>query len=186
MPGIFDDARFRMLLLSYPAKAIELLYQHYSASLLLLAKSLTRDDIASEDIVQETFSYVWENRKRLSSEHQRSIEHYLVRAVKFKSITHYQRERKLNQKKIDYFNGRPVDSSQGSIEESIIRAEVIEEIRQVINTFPRREKECLLMKIQQNMSPAEIAEKLKVTVKAVERSLTSANKRLKKHWLEKK
>src|SRR6476469_2181832 len=105
MPGVFDNERFRKLLLTVPVKAIELLYDHYSESLFRLARNLTKDEVASRDIVQETFTLIWEKRNQLANYHERSIEHYLVRVVKYKSITVFKQSQKETREKKEFANG---------------------------------------------------------------------------------
>jgi len=183
MPGLIENKRFRKLLLAFPAKAIEFLYDRYYCGLVRIARGLTHDQKASEDIVQETLIHVWENHKKLGQYHEQSIEHYLVRVVKNKATSRYKHTLQLNEKKTDFINGyHAINSADLSIEDRIIRIEMSQEVRQIINNFPRRERECLLMKLNEEMTTDQIAERLNVSRKAVERSITSANKRLKKHW----
>ena len=184
MFGFFDNEKFRKLLTAYPVKALELLYEQFYRSLFNIARSLTQDIFAAEDILQETFMHVWENRKILGRHDGRSIENYLVRVVKYKSITHYKQVRQQDQRKALFINGHNHHLNELSAEDKIIKAEVVEEIRTLISSFPRAERECLLLKIEGELTNPEIAEKLKVTIKAVERSLTSAQKRLRMKWLE--
>ena len=73
MSGRIDNERFRKLLLSLPGKALEILYDQYFLDLFRMAKFLTHDDNVAEDIVQETFVHVWENRKKLGRHHEKSI-----------------------------------------------------------------------------------------------------------------
>ncbi len=182
MAGIIENERFRKLLLSLPAKAIEILYEHYYRSLLRIARNLTHDAKLSEDIVQETFVHVWQNHKILGQYHQRSIQHYLVRVVRNKAITQYNRTKHLNEQKSEFLNGSHAQFNDPSIEALLIKNETSAKLRQVISTFPRRERECLLMKLDHELTTEQIATTLNVSKKAVERSLTSANKRLKKRW----
>lgn len=184
MSGFFDNEKFRKLLIAYPVKALDLLYEQFYGSLFIIARSLTQDTFAADDILQETFLHVWENRKTLGRHDDRSIENYLVRVVKYKSITHYKQVKQEDQRKALYVNGYNHHLNEVSAEDKIIRAEVIQEIRTLISSFPRAERECLLHKIEGELSNPEIAEKLNVTVKAVERSLTSGQKRLQTKWLE--
>jgi RNA polymerase sigma-70 factor (ECF subfamily) len=186
MSGAFDEERFRNLLLSLPSKAIAILYGLYYHSLIRIAKSLTHDQRASEDIVQETFVHVWESYKQLGQHHDRSIEHYLVRVVKNKAISYYKRNIDLNEQRLRFLNGHSFSANEHPAEAKMIRLEISGEIRQAIVRFPKRERECLLMKMDEEMTTAQMAERLNVSKKAVERSLTSAGKRLRRYWLSRK
>ena len=186
MPGSINNERFRKLLLSSPGTAIEILYHGYYRSLLSIARYLTRDEDVSEDIVQEAFIHIWQNHKQLGQFHTRSIQHYLVKVVKYKAITHYKEAVQTSKRKKLLLNGQVHNPTEPSIETSIIALETRKEIRQLISTFPQKEKECLLMKLDEELSVDQIAARLKVSDKAVERSLTSANKRLRKYWINRK
>ncbi len=183
MPAVIDNERFRKLLRSYPVRAVELLYDLYAKSLCSIARSLTHDQDASEDIVQDAFLHVWTNREELSEHHERSIEYYLVRVVRNKSISYYKKKKQQN---IEYERllSSQHNSNESPLETDIIHTELIRQIRDVIASFPRTERECLLLKIDKAMTPDQIAQHQNVTKKAVERSLTSAHKRLRK-WFNK-
>jgi RNA polymerase sigma factor (sigma-70 family) len=183
MSGILDNERFRKLLFSYPGKAIEFLYQFYYHRLLNISNRLTQNKKVSEDIVQEAFVLVWEKHKELGQHHEKSIEHYLVRVVKNMSITYYKKNYRLQESQIKYMNGNRFVSIEHSVEINVIEAEIYHELRNTIASFPKRERECLFMKIDDEMNNDQIAASLKVSVKAVERSLTSARKRLRMYWL---
>lgn len=181
MPGPVNNNEIRKLLLSYPKRAIRILWDQYYNSLVKIAFNLTHDTDASKDIVQETFSYVWQNSRELGNYHERSIQHYLVRIVRNKSITHYKENLKISKRKIRFLNGHSFDLSEQPIESRIIQIEVTQEILDIITKFPKRERECLMMKIEEELGNEEISSRLGVGIKAVERSLTSAKKRLRKH-----
>jgi RNA polymerase sigma factor (sigma-70 family) len=185
MPGSIDNERFRKLLLSSPGTAIEILYNEYYRSLLNIAKYLTQDKDVSEDIVQETFIHVWQNHKQLGQFHTRSIQHYLVKVVKYKAITRYKEAVQTGKRKKIFLNGQVYNPAQPSVETSLIELEIRKEIRQFISTFPQKEKECLLMKLDEELTVDQIAARQNVSDKAVERSLASANKRLRKYWIDK-
>jgi RNA polymerase sigma factor (sigma-70 family) len=100
--------------------------------------------------------------------------------VRNKSITFYNENVQLSRKKIRFVNGHTYDLTQDSIESKIIQIEVTQEILGIIARFPKRERECLMMKIEDELDNDEISVRLGVGVKAVERSLTSAKKRLRR------
>ena len=169
------------MLRSQPEKALELLYQTYLRSLLKIANKFTRDDEASRDIVQDTFLLIWSKRKELSHYHEKSIEHYLVRVVRNLAISYFKRKRYLD---IDDFQFIRAYDKSNSYQDWPIEYEVISEIRALILTFPMRERQCLIMKIDNEMSLDQIAEKLQISRKMVEKSQTNGLKRLRK-WAKK-
>jgi RNA polymerase sigma-70 factor (ECF subfamily) len=181
MSPVIDNERFRKLLQSYPIRAIAQLYDFYHKSLESISLGLTRDLDASKDIVQEVFYSVWKNSDQLSNFHERSIEHYLVKAVRFKSITYYKKENQLNIEKLEFLNRAPLEPAQLPYEHKIIEAEIIAEIREVIGTFPKRTRQCFLMRVDREMTINQIAEELGISRKAVEKNLTSARKRVKSY-----
>ncbi|HLT79616.1 MAG TPA: sigma-70 family RNA polymerase sigma factor [Cyclobacteriaceae bacterium] len=176
MPGFIDNERFRRLLGVLPEKAIKILYEEYCHALITFAESLVHDRRAAEDIVQEAFIHIWEQHEKLSRPDHRSIEHYLIRVVKNKSISYHNKHMQLRLKAVEV-NHR---LSERSIEARWIDLETSKEIRNIILTFPLRERQCLMMKLDEEVTTQQIADRLKVTRKAVERSLTSAYKRLRK------
>jgi RNA polymerase sigma-70 factor (ECF subfamily) len=181
MSDTLDNERFRKLLLSLPEKAMKLLYDLYYHRLVRIAFELTGDDTVAEDIAQETFVAVWKNARKLAKYHPESIQHYLVKIVRNKSVDHFRENFALSSTRENFFNNH-VAASERSAESQIIRIEINRQIRQLIESFPQREKECLLFRLDEDLSPAQIADRLSISVKSVERALTSGKKRFKQRW----
>ncbi len=178
MKDPLDNREIRRLLRSVPGEAIKILWLQYHQGLLKIAFRLTHDEDAAKDVVQEAFSHVWANASKLDEHHQCSIEHYLVRIVRNKSMTYYKNQILLSKKKIKWAGG--LNRSEDSVESHIIEVELTREIRDVIGRFPARERECLALKLDEELTNPQISARLGVGIKAVERSLTSARKRLRK------
>jgi RNA polymerase sigma-70 factor (ECF subfamily) len=176
----FDDKRLRKLLRSYPGKAITLMYEAYYHKLKSFACTLTTDEATAEDVVQETFLDLWENAHRLDELHQCSLQSYIVKMVRNKAVTAYRKAVETMIKRDTFLNGQTTKDL--SVEAKIIRAETNQLVRNLIAGFPRRERECLMMKMDDGLSPIQTAEALDISLKAVERALTSAKKRLRKQW----
>lgn len=181
MSGSIDNTRFRKLLLAVPAKAIKLLYDRFYEGLVNFALTLVHDRKAAEDIVQETFIHIWEQRRKLGQPDERSIEHYLVRVVRNKAVSRYKDDLKRSQAIAKH--GHNLER-QLSVEQDMISMETTTQIRKLILTFPRRETQCLLLRIDESLTIRQIAARLNVSRKAVERSLTSANKRIRKYFMD--
>jgi RNA polymerase sigma factor (sigma-70 family) len=182
MHDSIDSPRFRTLLRLFPHKAIQTLYKSYYHTLLGISLGLTQRLHVAEDIVQDTFIHVLENSHRIHDHHEKSIQHYLVRIVRNKSITVNKAIRTLRHQQTAYLNGHPVKASQKSPEILTIERETADLIRQIIETFPPREKQCLTLHWEQDLTTKQIAKHLDISRKAVQRSITSAKKRLKHYW----
>jgi RNA polymerase sigma factor (sigma-70 family) len=178
MPTVIDNEGFRNLLRSYPGDAVELLYEVLGKSLLRYAFLLTRDQEAANDVVQDTFLYIHANSKTLSEHHELPFERYVIRIVRFKSISFLRRVRHLDIDELIFPEDRTGLPPENPVETTIIRRELWQELRTIIASFPRAERECLLLRIDQEMSLDDIAAKLNVTRKAVERSIYSGKNRL--------
>jgi RNA polymerase sigma factor (sigma-70 family) len=179
MPAL-DNESFRRLLLIDPREAIKNLHINYYDSLLRLSTRYTKDSDASQDILQETFKQIWERREFLSNAHETHIEFYLVRVVKVKSMRYYRDSLKERQDRETYLQQVRGTIARSNVEDVLLRRESHTRLRDIIKTFPRREKECLLLTIDEELSPEEIAQRLNVNRKAVYRSLESGYKRLRK------
>jgi len=171
-----DNERFRNMLQANPAAAVTYLYDMYYESLFRYACLITKDQECAKDIVQEAILHVWSNRKHLTS-HPKSIEHYLMRIVRNKSLSYFRKAPHLDISTIRH-TAQPGDHANAEV--TIIETEILQQIRKVISTFPTKEQEYLLLKIDNGMSLDEIASIKNVTRKAVEGRITSALKRLRK------
>jgi RNA polymerase sigma factor (sigma-70 family) len=182
MPDLIDNEHLRNLLRTVPGVAIKILFDMYSSGLRAIARKLTQDDSVADDVVQEAFVYLWKNAHRLSELHDKSIQHYLVRIVRNRAVTQYKNSVRDAARKSDFFLEHKGQSKEDPFEAYLILNEHSQELRQLINSFPDRERECLLLKLDAQMTNDQIAKELEITQKAVERSITSAYKRLRKHF----
>lgn len=178
MSALSRSERLKNLLFSWPDKAVELFYEWYFDRLVSVSLKYTCDEKASEDIVQETFFNVWQKHKELAQNEKLSVYRYLYGIVRHKSIDAYWRNIEVGELQAAYLED--TDTTSLSAELRIIVGEKREHLRGIIATFPRMEKECLLMQLD-GIPVAEIARHFGVTVKAIERSLTCAKKRLRQY-----
>jgi RNA polymerase sigma-70 factor (ECF subfamily) len=175
-----DNDHFLKLLRAWPDKAIQLLHYYYYDSLVRLSHSKTHDEKASEDIVHEALIEVWKNHRRIGQNPELLIVPYLLTIVKNKSAAFYNKSMKLRERQLAHCNHELI-SDTPSRENELITAEKQNAIIRILSTFPLREKECLTLKFYQDMSNEDVAQRLKITTKAVERSVTRAYKRFRKY-----
>ncbi|NOT73435.1 MAG: sigma-70 family RNA polymerase sigma factor [Cyclobacteriaceae bacterium] len=177
MFGGIDDDHIRKLLYAYPSRAINLLYNKYYHNLIKLSFRLTDDAAASEDIVQEVFAMVSEKHRELSHPHSVPIRGFLIKVVKYKSIDFFRQSERIKHKLAE-IQHRLKDDVEFPVESHIINREQTAALWALVMSFPKRERECLRLRYEEDLSLDETAERLGISRKSVERSLTSARKRL--------
>lgn len=157
-----------------------LLFKTHYRSLVAFSAAITDDQDAARDIVQDAFAHLWERHRDLSQPHDQPVEHYLLRVVKFKSITYYKRHLRIQDLRRKYAEEQQ-ELASCNPEIVAMKREVRMEVRELVSRCSQREQECLELKIDGDLTNAEIAEQLGITVKAVERAITSAYKRIRRN-----
>jgi len=178
MAGFADSNKFKDLIIKWPDRAIDYLYEHYYCSLVHIAERKTHDRKASEDIVQEAFIEVWQKAEWLIRQKSLLIGPYLIGIVKNKAITFYHQTSRLDEK--SFYLLDDLFSTIVSKESEIIQSDKYKILRAIVATLPARERECLEMRFFQEMSIEAIALRLGISIKAVEKNITSGLKRLRK------
>lgn len=179
MAGFADSEKFKDLLLTWPDRAIDYLYEHYYSALVHIAERKTHDRKASEDIVQEAFVEVWQKSRSLGRRRGFLIGPYLISVVKHKSITFYYQTAKRDEIPVSDLLQHLL-STKSSKESDIIQADNNQALRDIVSTLPAREQECIRMRFFQEMSVEAIGVRLGITRKAVEKNITRGLKRLRK------
>ncbi len=135
----------------------------------------------AEDIVQDLFRSLWENRGRV---HITSYRNYLFRAVKNKSLN-YLRNSHSKIRYSDIYEYEALETSNRT-QEIIDGNELQQIIAEAIQNLPPRCSHIFYLKRFEELSYTEIAEKLSISVKTVEKQMTIAIRKisgfLKTHW----
>lgn len=177
MSTSINDEHFRNTLYSWPEMGLILLYENFYWRLLRIADIYTRDRQSSEDVVQEVFLDIWRRHKQVGAKRGEPLERYLVKAVQYSSIVHYKKRVKSQKREKEYYYSNFSAVDDDALERRPINDQGL--MKLIAETFPSRERECLLLRMD-GVPIEDIARKLGVTKKAVERSLTSARKRFKR------
>jgi RNA polymerase sigma factor, sigma-70 family/RNA polymerase sigma-70 factor, Bacteroides expansion family 1 len=159
----------------------ESLFRSSYVSLVHCAKSIIKDHDSAEEIVQDLFFRLWQNREKINIES--SLNGYLFRAVHNKCL-HY-----INHLKIVGQHAQETAAGQTSKSEDpvdIIRyKELQEKINLILERLPDRCSLIFCMSRFDGLKYNEIAEKLSVSVKTVEANMGRALKEFRKALIEK-
>ncbi len=157
-------------------KALEDLFRYSFPRLFDFAHKITGNNAVAEDIIQDTYIKLWENRNSLTAG---NIEALLFKMVRNQCINHVKYLKVVSEKKVKF-------QSLAKFEEMyridfirdepyiLIEKELKEEIEKVINSLPDRCKEVFKLSRLEGLKNREIAEKLQINIKNVERHISRA------------
>lgn len=156
-------------------KAYEELFFKYHGRLVLFALKFTGDLQAAKDIVQDTFLGLWEKGDNINL----SPKAYLFQSIKNNSLN-YKRHLKIGTSVKDELAFKISAAEKMAYFDfndpyySLLELEMEQKIEEVVNSLP---KKCLLvynLSRKEHLKNKEIAEKLGVSVKAVEKHISKA------------
>jgi RNA polymerase sigma-70 factor (ECF subfamily) len=163
-------------------KAFELLYKNFHPRMFAYAKRFVTDNEAIKDILQELFSDFWNKKEEINIEssvsaflfkmlHNRCIDYLRSQMIKnnFASLSSL----RLSELKYRYF-----DFEEDPFP-TIFMAEINEIVGKVIDNLPSQTKEIFRMSRNQGMKSGEIAEKLNLSIRTVEKHIYQTLKILK-------
>ncbi len=166
--------------------AFKLLFSIYFARLNDFAKNVVRDGMISQDIVQEVFVKVWETREEIENI---NLEAFLFRLVRNRCIDYVKHLKVVNNRmqkiqiiskyeelyRIDFIGNEPY---------VLIEEELKIKIEKTILSLPDRCREVFILSRMDGLKSREIAEKLEINVKNVERHLSRALQSFRKNFSE--
>lgn len=167
-------------------KALEALFAIYFPRLNDFAGKVVKDDVISQDIVQEVFVKIWEKRSEIEPI---NLEAFLFRLVRnrcidyikhLKVITHRMQKIQINSKyeelyRIDFVGDEPY---------VLIEQELKQKIEKTINNLPDRCREVFILSRINGLKNKEIAEQLNINIKNVERHLSRALQAFRENFTE--
>jgi RNA polymerase sigma-70 factor (ECF subfamily) len=123
----------------------------------------------AEDIVQNVFLKLWENREKLNPKF--SIKGFLYRSIYNEFIDQYRKNVKLTIVEELYTNKLKIIATE---EVSNQTTKLFDLVKKEIKNLPPKCKQMFLLSKKEGLTNLEIAEYLNVTTKAVERQMTIA------------
>ena len=162
-------------------QAFRVIYERYWQKLYMLCFYYATGREEAEDIVAEIFLSLWNNRDGIVIDH---LEHYLVKAAKYKSLKSIDHQQRRNRKIYSLTrrgDGYYVEeNSPGSTLET---KELSGQIRKSLEALPPKTQRIFLLNRENGLTYEEIAGQEGVSVKTVEYHVSKALKTLGKFLL---
>jgi RNA polymerase sigma-70 factor (ECF subfamily) len=141
----------------------------YHHKLCVYANSLVKNIYSAEDIVQNVFIKVWEQRTRLKTDH--SLKSFLYKLAYNEFIDLYRKNQSLFSLEKSYheaLNGIVQEEDSESFQR------ILNAVNKEIQNLPPKCKEVFILSKKEGLTNIEIAEHLDVSIKTVEAQITKA------------
>lgn len=158
--------------------AFKEIFDHYFPGLLSFAHSIVKDNYQAEEIVGDVFYKVWLNKTALPSIN--NFTKYLYTATKNTSLNYLASKSNTVRKNSILVEdlGNEFDSHYYSFNDTLVNRENLTAINNAINTLPPKCKLIFRLIKDEELKYAEVAQLLNISVKAVERQMTIALKKI--------
>ena len=146
--------------------------------MLSFAHSIVKDNYKAEELVGDVFSKVWLNKTALPSIN--NFTKYLYTATKNTSLNYLASKSNTVRKNSILVEdlGNEFDSHYYSFNDTLVNRENLTAINNAINTLPPKCKLIFRLIKDEELKYAEVAQLLNISVKAVERQMTIALKKI--------
>ena len=158
----------------------ESLFRSSYVSLVKYARTLIKDQDTAEEIVQDLFVRLWQEKEKIKIES--SLSGYLFRSVHNRCL-HYIGHRKVVERHADEMSARTPDATEDP-SEILHYKDLQTRIERILERLPERCSTIFCMSRFEGLKYSEIAEKLSVSVKTVEASMGRALKEFRKELAE--
>jgi RNA polymerase sigma-70 factor, ECF subfamily len=156
-------------------KAFEKLYMTYFDMLYNLSNQYVHNPSLAEEIVQESFLRLWENRHNI--EKNTNFKNLLYTIAKNKCLT-YLRDIKTRLKHLGDLKYHEMQFNYAALEglgDKLLEFDELQnKIQNVIDNFPEEIRQVFIMKRFDNLKYREIADKLNISQKTVEARISKA------------
>jgi RNA polymerase sigma-70 factor (ECF subfamily) len=169
---LLSDTELQKKLQRQDQLAFEVLFDRYWKRLYSFAFKIYKEEAICEDIVQEIFISLWEKSTNTNIV---NLEGYLLRAVKYKVANHI-RDLKFDSGHLEILENIPHPSKT---DKHLVYQEFEAGIFMEIKKLPPRSQEVLILSRLEHYTNIEIAQKLGLSVRTVEKHISDALKLLK-------
>ena len=158
--------------------AFESLFEQYSQKLYRFSFSYLKSESESEDVVQEVFLKIWENRGSIKT--GTSFQSYLF-TIAFNSIRKsFNKKARQDKFHTDLFDFLSTENT--SLENHPDYETLLAKLDAAIDRMPTRRKEIFMMRKKEGIPVRDIAKKMAISAKTVENQITEAMNYLKNEF----
>lgn len=152
------------------------LYLHFGKKLIHFSVSLVRSREIAEELVEDVFVKLWARRSHITTIDNMTV--YLYVAVKNRSLNMLsQKAKELVASSFDYLD-TPVDNFATDPYDLLVTAEMMERMRQAIDSLPPRCKMIFKLIREDGLKYKEVSDVLNISVNTIDAQMAIAVKKI--------
>jgi len=167
------DQELALLIKKGDIRAFDKIYEKYSTRLYIFINGIIKSQKDSEDIVQEVFFKIWNNREKINE--FLSLQSFLF-TIAYNTTISILRKRINEYNYIEYVKSIQTAKELSTGEAELEFKELNDHLTSILNKLPKRQKEVFLLNRHDELSYKEIAERLGISVNTVENHMVKALK----------
>jgi RNA polymerase sigma-70 factor (family 1) len=156
-------------------KSFEMLFDLHWEELYRYCLGVIEDADDAEDIVQDIFCELWENRAQLVV--QISLKAYLFGALRKKILKRF-RDNGIHQKHLEILNAKLLQTRNESPLTSLIASDLLQNLFVHLQTLPHKEREVYILNQIDGYSIKEISQRFSTSEQTVRNQLNNAARKL--------
>jgi RNA polymerase sigma-70 factor (ECF subfamily) len=156
--------------------AFEVLFRTYFRVLFGLIYDVVRSRAIAEEILQDLFSSLWERRAVLDV--RGPLKSYLYRAARNRALSYARHERVRARWHAKSLREAPVSAAPPIADRVVVDQEFAAALARAVDRLSPRAREAYILRWRHELPYAEIAQIMGISVKGVERRISSALKTL--------
>jgi RNA polymerase sigma-70 factor (family 1) len=165
-----DDQSLVQLLQKGNVEAFDLLFEAYSSRLFGFALKYFKNEADAEELVQEVFVKVWENRQMLKSE--LSFKSYLF-TIALNQIRKHFNKKATSLRYLESLQNEPEFTENQSISDDNYESALVQ-INLIIEQMPPRRREIFMKSKMEGKSSKEIAAELNISAGTVDNQVSES------------
>ncbi|WAC13523.1 RNA polymerase sigma factor [Dyadobacter pollutisoli] len=178
----YDDRQLWQTYLSGDNHALGILAERYYRTLRRYGLKFGVDASVAEDCIQDLFLELGQNRHRINDTN--SVKFYLLKALRNNVLQYLRYQQRFLGNDQDWMPELPdyINAEALLIEKETL-SDSLFQLKTLMETLPKREREVLYLRYYENLSVAEISEIMGINRQSVSNFLQKALSKLRTKWL---
>lgn len=152
--------------------AFEAIYKFYYSQLYHFLIRYLHSDSVIEDIIQQVFFNIWQNRENL--EPRGTLKSYLYTAVRNQAFKYLEQEKKVDRNQREIIDTYQINDKNPELHFEF--EELEKAYHEAVEKLPEKRRHIFLMHRQNNLTYQEIADVLEISIKTVETQMSRSLK----------